>query len=79
MAPATLGGLAFIAWRLAGLACGGVCVVASRRALFAVDVSRGRLLSAYVCAMLLTAMAGATVLAWTSAGRGLNAAVRLRA
>jgi hypothetical protein len=120
-----LGGVAFIAWGLGGLACGAVCVLASRRALFAVHVSRGRLLSAYVCGTLLTAamaaitlavcvyaialmvdaaqfagssngplqlistsaslvvqmtvMAAATVLAWTSAGRGWGAAGRLRA
>jgi hypothetical protein len=123
--PAGLGGFAFIAWGLAGLACGAVCVLASRRALFAVHVSRGRLLGAYVCGTLLTAamaaitlavclytitlqvdsthlagsangplqlistsaslvvqmtvMAVATVLAWTSAGRGWNAAGQLRA
>jgi hypothetical protein len=122
--PATLGGLAVMAWALAGLGCGAVCVVASRRALFAVHVSRGRLLRAYACGALLTAamaaitlavclyaialmvdsahlagsangplqlistsaslvvqmtvMAAATVLAWTSAGRGWNAAGQLR-
>jgi hypothetical protein len=123
--PGTLGGLALIAWALAGLACGAVCVVASRRALFAAHVSRGPLLRAYACGTLLTAamamitlavclyaialmvdsahlaasangplqlvstsaslivqmtvMAGATVLAWTSTGRGWNAAWQLRA
>jgi len=122
--PATLGGVALIAWGLVGLACGAVCVLASRRVLFAVHVSRVRLLCAYVCGMLLTAamaaitlavcvyaialmfdsahlagsangplqlistsaslvvqmtvMAGATVLAWTSAGRGWSAAGQLR-
>lgn len=50
--PTTAGGIAVIAWGLAGLACGAVCVVASRTALFAVPLSRGRLVTAYACGAL---------------------------
>ncbi len=49
------GGIAFIAWGLAGLACGAVCVLASRRALFAMPVPRGWLLRAFACGALVTA------------------------
>ncbi len=51
----TAGGVAFIAWGLAGLACGAVCVLASRRALFAMPVPRGLLLAAFACGALVTA------------------------
>lgn len=51
-----------IAWLLAGLACGAVCVVASRRALFAVSVPRRRLTTALVFGTLVTgAMAAMTL------------------
>jgi len=53
--PSTAGGVAFIAWGLAGLACGAVCVLASRRALFAMPVARGWLLVAFACGALVTA------------------------
>jgi hypothetical protein len=53
--PSTAGGVAFIAWGLAGLACGAVCVLASRRALFAMPVARGWLLAAFACGALVTA------------------------
>jgi len=53
--PSTAGGIAFIAWGLAGLACGAVCVLASRRALFAIPVLRGWLLAAFACGALVTA------------------------
>jgi hypothetical protein len=46
------GRAAFVAWTLAGLGCGAICVVSSRRALFAVPVRR---------IWLLTALAGATL------------------
>jgi hypothetical protein len=36
----TVGGMAFIIWAVAGLACGAVCVVAARAALFGVAVPR---------------------------------------
>lgn len=61
--PSSAGGVAFIAWGLAGLACAGVCVVASRTALFAVAMPRGRLLAAFACGTLLSAMMGAIALA----------------
>jgi hypothetical protein len=57
---------AFIVWMLAGLACGAVCVIYSRRVLFAVPVARRRLVGAYACGALITAtmltMAFATAL-----------------
>ncbi|MDQ6774859.1 MAG: hypothetical protein M3071_01265 [Actinomycetota bacterium] len=60
--PTTVGGVAFIAWGVAGLACGAVCVVASRKALFAVPASRGRLIGAFASGTLVTAaMAAMTV------------------
>jgi hypothetical protein len=46
----------FIAWGLAGLACGAVCVVASRMALFAVPLTRARLIAALACGTLVTAV-----------------------
>lgn len=61
--PSTAGGVAFIAWGLAGLACGAVCVLASRRALFAVPVARGWLLAAFACGALVTAAMVAIALA----------------
>jgi hypothetical protein len=59
----TVAGGAFIAWGLAGLVCGAVCVVASRRALFAVPLSRGRLLTALTCGTLVTAAMATIALA----------------
>jgi hypothetical protein len=61
--PTTAGGIAFIAWGLAGLACGAVCVVASRTALFAVPMSRGRLVTAFACGTLVTVAMAAMALA----------------
>jgi hypothetical protein len=46
---------AFIAWIIAGLTCGAVCVTASRKALFAVPVPRRWLLSALAFGTLVTA------------------------
>ena len=58
------GHAAFVAWGVAALVCGGVCVVAARRALFAVPVARGRLVAAFACATLLAlAMLAITVAA----------------
>ncbi len=54
---------AFIAWILAGLACGAVCAVASRKALFAVSVDPRRLTSALACGTLVTAAMVAIALA----------------
>lgn len=62
-APSTVGGVAFIAWGLAGLACGAVCVVASRKVLFAMPIARGWLLTALACATLVTATMAAIALA----------------
>ena len=59
----TAGGGAFIAWGLAGLACGAVCVVASRKVLFALPLVRGRLLTALACATLVSATMAAMALA----------------
>ena len=53
--PSTTDRVAFIAWGLAGLACGAVCVLASRRALFAVPLARGWLVAAFACGALVTA------------------------
>jgi hypothetical protein len=61
--PTTVGGGAFIAWGLAGIACGAVCVVAARTALFAVPLSRARLLTAFACGALVTAAMAAMALA----------------
>ncbi len=49
------GGILFLAWGLVGLACGAVCVVAARAALFAVPMPRWRLLTAFACGTLVTA------------------------
>lgn len=54
---------AFIAWGVAGLACGAVCVVASRRALFSVPLPRRRLVAALACGTLVSAVMAATALA----------------
>jgi hypothetical protein len=60
--PTGVGGIAFIAWGLAGLACAEVCVIASRRALFAVPMSGERLIAAFAGGALVTAaMAAITV------------------
>jgi hypothetical protein len=59
----TAGGSAFIAWGLAGLGCGGVCVVASHSALFAVPLSRWRLVTALACGTLVTAAMAAMAFA----------------
>jgi hypothetical protein len=53
----------FVAWILAGLACGAVCVVASRKVLFALEVPRGWLASAFALATVLTATMVAITLA----------------
>ncbi len=55
--------VAFIAWGIAGLACGAVCVVASRRALFAVPLARGRLMAALTCGTVVTAAMAAMAVA----------------
>ncbi len=46
--------LAGVTWALAGVACGAVCVLSSRRALFAIPVSGKRLLGALVCGTVVT-------------------------
>jgi len=61
--PSTAGGVAFIVWGLAGLACSAVCVLASRRALFAVPVARRWLLVAFACGALVTAAMAAMAIA----------------
>ncbi len=45
----------FIAWELAGLVCGATCVAVARRVLFAVPVTRTRLLAALACGSVVTA------------------------
>ncbi len=62
-APATVGGVVFIAWGLAGLVCGAVCVAASREVLFAVPLARGWLVAALACATLVSATMVAIALA----------------
>jgi hypothetical protein len=60
--PTAGGGIALIVWGVAGLACGAVCVIASRRVLFAVPASPWRLVAAFASGTLLTAaMAAITV------------------
>jgi hypothetical protein len=58
------GGIVFLAWGLAGLACGAVCVAGARAALFAVPVRRWRLVTAFACgafvALAMTVIALAT-------------------
>jgi hypothetical protein len=61
-APA-VGHAAFIAWILAGLVCGAVCVIAARQALFAVPVARPRLRSTLAFGTLVTVAMVAIVLA----------------
>jgi hypothetical protein len=51
----TIGGIAFIAWGVAGLCCGAVCVGAARRTLFAMPVARHWLLAAFACGAVITA------------------------
>jgi hypothetical protein len=53
--PTTGGGIALIAWELSGAVCGAVCVIASRRALFAVPTSPRRLVAGYASGALVTA------------------------
>jgi hypothetical protein len=62
-APTTVGGVAFIAWGLAGLACGAVCLVASRKVLFALPIARSWLLTAFACATLVSATMAAITFA----------------
>jgi hypothetical protein len=59
----TAGGLVFIAWGLAGLVCGAVCVLSARAALFALPLSRARLITAFACGTLLTVAMAAIALA----------------
>jgi len=59
----TVGASAFIVWGLAGLACGAVCLVASRRALFAMPLPSGRILAAFACGAVVTAAMTAIALA----------------
>jgi hypothetical protein len=61
--PTTVGGVAFIAWGLAGLACGAVCVLASRKVLFAVPLARVWLVAALACATIVSAAMAAIALA----------------
>jgi hypothetical protein len=61
----TVGGIAFIGWVIAALACGTFCVVAARAALFAVTMARWRLLAAYGCGTLVTVAMSAITLAAT--------------
>jgi hypothetical protein len=53
----------FVAWELAGLAVGAVCVAASRRALFLMRPGRARLLGALASGTLATAAMAAMALA----------------
>jgi hypothetical protein len=57
------GGIVFLAWGLAGLACGAICVLGARAALFVVPVPRWRLVTAFVCGTLVTAAMTAIALA----------------
>lgn len=57
------GGLEFLAWALIGLTCAAVCVLASRRVLFAMPVARRWLLAAFACATVVTAAMLAITLA----------------
>ncbi len=69
----TEGAIAFIAWSLAGLACGAGCVVGARAVLFAVPVGRARLLAAYACGVFVTAAMVAITLATALYAIGLFA------
>lgn len=53
----------FVLWLPSGLACGGVCVVAARRALFAITVPRIWLIVALGCGAIATAAMAAVALA----------------
>lgn len=60
--PTVGGGIAFIAWGIAGLGCGAACVVGARKVLFAMPPERRSLLAAFAGAAVATAaMAGMTV------------------
>jgi len=60
--PTTTGGMVFVLWELAGLVCGAVCVVAARRALFAIRVARGWLVAAFAGGALVSvAMVAMTI------------------
>ncbi len=61
--PSSLGGAAFLAWCVAGLACGAVSVMAARAALFAVSMPRRRLVTAFVFGTLVTVAMAAIALA----------------
>ena len=61
--PSTVARLVFVVWLLAGGACGGVCVLAARRMLFAISVDRFRLVFALACGALATAVMAAVALA----------------
>jgi hypothetical protein len=61
--PTTGGGIALIAWELAGLGCGAVCVLAARRALFALATSPRWLVVAFAAGGVLTAAMVAITLA----------------
>ncbi len=61
--PTAVGGVAFIAWGVAGLACGGACVWAARTVLFALPLSRRRLLMAFSYGTLVSAAMAAITLA----------------
>jgi hypothetical protein len=56
--PGAAAQLAFLPWALAGLACGAICVGATRQALFTIDLPRPWLLAALA---LATLVAGAMV------------------
>jgi hypothetical protein len=65
--PSTaLGGAAFIAWGIAGLACGAVCVLASRATLFAGPLAPWRLLAALAGGTLVSAAMVVITLATTA-------------
>jgi hypothetical protein len=67
------GGVVFLVWGVIGLACGAVCVLAARGALFAVPMPRWRLVAALVCGTLVTAAMVAIALATTLYGIALFA------
>jgi hypothetical protein len=54
---------AFVAWGVLGLGCGVVCVVAARKALFAIGVGRAHLIGALVCGSLATVAMAAIAIA----------------
>ena len=63
--PRIVGGIGFIAWGLAGLACGAVCVIGARTALFALSPPRRLLVAAFACGTLVTAAMATMALATT--------------